>query len=115
MYQQQITFQKAMWGKEKLLVTSNFSFSHNVFNSNVSPFVHTFEIISFFAVKLEEPKISTSGEALKSIGKCRNSAPEKIRQKLVYTEADRRQMDNAKIISSHPSIACDNPLPNNKF
>ena len=25
--------QKTLWEKEKLLVTSNFSFSHNVFNS----------------------------------------------------------------------------------
>ena len=30
-YQQQIAFKKKLWEKEKLLVTSNFSFSHNVF------------------------------------------------------------------------------------
>ena len=51
---------KTFWEKEKLLVTSNFFFSHNVFNSIrqiVSVFVHIFDIISFLAVELEVPKI----------------------------------------------------------
>ena len=31
---------------------------------NVSPFVHFFDTISFFAVELEEPKIGISGKGL---------------------------------------------------
>ena len=51
------------------LVMSNFSFSHNVFNSNqitVSSFVYISGIISLFAIELEEPKIGISGKGLKS-------------------------------------------------
>ena len=56
--------------KEKLLIMSDFSFSHNVFLLNqiiVSPFVHIFDIISLFAAELEEPKIGISGKELKEL------------------------------------------------
>ena len=58
---------KTFWEKEKLLVTSNFSISHNVFYSIktiVSPFVHILDIISLVALELEEPKIGISGKRL---------------------------------------------------
>ena len=45
-----------LWEKKKLLVMSNFSFSHNVFYSdNCTPFVHIFDLIFLFAAELEEP------------------------------------------------------------
>ena len=58
---------KTLWVKKKLLVMSNFSFSHNVFKVNqitVSPFVHIFDIISLFGVESEKPKIGRSGKGL---------------------------------------------------
>ena len=64
-HQQQLL--KTLWEREKLLVMSNFSFFHNVFNSYriiVYPFVHVFDIISFFAAELEEPKIGIWGRGL---------------------------------------------------
>ena len=79
-HQQQTAFEN-MRENEKLLVTSNFSFSHNVFYSDncvpiwpyfstqiiVSPFGHIFDILSLFAAELEEPKIFVSGKGLKKL------------------------------------------------
>ena len=61
---------KTLWEKEKLLITSDFYFSHNVFYSRkyiviVSQFVHVFAIISLFAAEQEKPKIGISGKGLK--------------------------------------------------
>ena len=53
-------FLKTLWEKKKLLVTSNFFFSHNVFYSIrklYPPFVNIFDIISLFDAELEQPKI----------------------------------------------------------
>ena len=52
----------------KLLVMSNFFFSHNVIYSIikiVSPFVNIFDIISLFASELEDPRIGISSKGLK--------------------------------------------------
>ena len=56
-----------MWEKEKLLVTSNFSFFPKVFYSIriVSPFVEIFDIVPLFDAEFEEPKIGISGKGLK--------------------------------------------------
>ena len=45
---------------------SYFSFSHmfSTQSDNCTLTVHVFDIISFFAAKLEEPKISISGKGL---------------------------------------------------
>ena len=62
-------FLKTLWEKEKLLVTSNFSFSH-VFYSNqiiVSPFVNIFDIVSLFAAEFEEPKVGISGKGIMNV------------------------------------------------
>ena len=56
---------KTLLEKEKLLLTSNFSFSNIVFPLNltiVSPFVHIFNIISLFAAEFGELKIGLRGE-----------------------------------------------------
>ena len=58
---------KTLWEKKKLLLTSNFFFSHNVFLLNqiiVSPFVHVFDTIFSFAAEVEEPKIAIFGKGL---------------------------------------------------
>ena len=76
---------ETLWEKEKLLVTSNFSFPNNVFYSVrlypqlsilltsylclllsqiVSLFVNIFDVISLFAVELEEPRMGTWGKGL---------------------------------------------------
>ena len=56
-----------MWEKEKLLVTSNFSFSH-MFSTQSDDFIpHLsvfFDVISLFAAELTEPKIDISGKGL---------------------------------------------------
>ena len=60
---------KTLWENEKLLIMSNFSFSHNVFNSksdNCIPLCPFFDIISLFAVELERPKIVISGKRLRT-------------------------------------------------
>ena len=57
---------KTLWEKEKLFVTSNFLFQQ-FFLLNpiiVSPILHTFDIISLFAVELEEPKIGLWGKGI---------------------------------------------------
>ena len=50
-------FWKPKWEKEKLLVMSNFSFSHSFlfYQIIVSPFVHIFDIISLYAAEFKEP------------------------------------------------------------
>ena len=61
------SFSKTLWETKKLLVTSNFFFSHNVFysiNKNVSPFINIYDIISLFVAELEKPKIGMWGEGL---------------------------------------------------
>ena len=57
---------KTLCEKQKLLVTSNFFFSRNVFYSIrfFPQFVHIFDIISLFAAELEEPKIGVRGKEL---------------------------------------------------
>ena len=55
---------KTLWEKEKLLVMSNFSFSHNVFLLYLFLHLSTFDIISLFAAELEECKIGISPKGL---------------------------------------------------
>ena len=58
---------KTLREKEKLLVTSNFSFSHNVFYSIRYLCLHLstfFDIISLFAVELGKSKIGLFGNGL---------------------------------------------------
>ena len=60
---------KTLWEKEKLLVTSNFSFFPQCFQLNqiiVLAFGHVFDIKSLFATELEEPKIEISGKGLRT-------------------------------------------------
>ena len=67
-HQQQTAFENIV-GKEEIVRTNNFSFSHNVFLLSqiiVSPFVHAFELISLFAAEFEEPKIGISGKGLEA-------------------------------------------------
>ena len=59
---------KTLREKEKLLIMSNFSFSHNVFywiRLLYPHFVYIFDIISLFAAELDNPKIGNSGKGLK--------------------------------------------------
>ena len=52
---------KTLWEKKKLLVTSNFFFSHNVFHSIRKLYrqlVNIYDIISLLAAELEEPNIT---------------------------------------------------------
>ena len=52
-------FLKTLWEKEKLLITSNFSFSHYVFCflESFLPFPSNLELLSAISVNLEESKI----------------------------------------------------------
>ena len=54
---------KTLWEKEKLLVTSNFSFSHSIFYpfGELSAIVITFEIVVCKLFNLEESKICRLG------------------------------------------------------
>ena len=57
-------------GKGKIARNEQFLLFPQCFLLNqitVSPFVHIFDIISSFAVELEEPKIGISGKGLKHI------------------------------------------------
>ena len=89
MHQQQTDFETLL-EKEKLLATSNFSFSRSFSNMVdkgeiarnkqflifpqcflliqiiLSPFVHIFDIISLFAKEFEEPKIGISDKGLRA-------------------------------------------------
>ena len=53
-----------MWEKEKLLVTSNFSFSHSVFypSENFQPFSSNLKLLSANTLILEDPKICCLGK-----------------------------------------------------
>ena len=54
-------------GKEEIACNEQFLLFPQCFLLNqiiVSPFVHIFDIIPFFAVKLEEPNIGVSGKGL---------------------------------------------------
>ena len=68
MHQQLTAFENIEGKKKNLLVTSNFSFFHNVFYSMnqiiVFPFVHMFYLLSLFAAEFEEPKIGISSKGL---------------------------------------------------
>ena len=54
---------KTLWKKKKLLVTSNFSFSHNVFYSYF-PFEMHFKTSSAICFNLDQSKILSSGNGL---------------------------------------------------
>ena len=59
---------KTLWEKEKLLVTSYFSFSHNVFYPiRISICTYFSHHIFIFAAESEEPKIRISGKGLKNM------------------------------------------------
>ena len=61
MHQQQTGFEDIVVKKE-IALNEQFLFSPQCFLLNhliVSPSVHTFDIISLFAVEVEEPKIGT--------------------------------------------------------
>ena len=54
---------KTLWEKEKLLVTSNFSFSHNVFYPFRVPVIFIkFEIVAWKLISLEESKVRRLGK-----------------------------------------------------
>ena len=73
MHQQQTAFENIV-GKGEIARNERFvlfpqCFKHN--QINVSPFVHIFDIISLFAVELEEPKIGMSGKVLNESCLCK--------------------------------------------
>ena len=59
---------KTVWEKEKLLLTSNFSFSHSVFHpfGNFLPFLSNLKLLSANYFSLEESKISVQGHQSRS-------------------------------------------------
>ena len=66
MHQQQTALGNIV-GKGEIPCNEQFLLYPQCFQVNqvtVSPFVHIFDIISLFAVELEEPKISISGKGL---------------------------------------------------
>ena len=66
MHQQQTAFENIV-RKEEIARNKRFLLFQQCFLLNqiiVSPFVHTFDIISLFAAELEEPKIGISGTGL---------------------------------------------------
>ena len=66
-HQLQTAFENIV-GKEEIARHEQFLLFPHCFQCNqiiVSPFVNTFDIISLFAVELEEPKIGVSGKGLK--------------------------------------------------
>ena len=66
MHQQQTALENIV-GKGEIPCNEQFLLYPQCFQVNqvtVSPFVHIFDIISLFAVELEEPKISISGKGL---------------------------------------------------
>ena len=67
MHQQQTAFENIA-GKEESARNKQFLLFPQCFLLNqiiVSPSVHTFDIISLFAIELEEPKIGIKGKWLK--------------------------------------------------
>ena len=68
MHQQQTSFENIV-GKGEIARNEQFLLFPQCFQLNqitVSLLVHIFDIISLFAVELEEPKICISGEGLKT-------------------------------------------------
>ena len=68
MTHQQLTPLENIVGKEEIAHNKQFLLFPQCFLLNqiiVSPFIHMFDIISFFAVELEEPKIGISGKRVK--------------------------------------------------
>ena len=68
MHQQQTAFENTV-GKGETACKKQFLLFPQCFQLNqiiVSPFVHIFDIISFFAAELEEPNIGISGKGLNS-------------------------------------------------
>ena len=66
MHQQQTAFENIV-GKGEVARNEQFLLFPQFFLLNqiiVSPFVHTFDIISLFAAELEEPKTGMSGKGL---------------------------------------------------
>ena len=63
----QYNFLKMLWEKDKLLVTSNFSFSHSVFYpfENFLPFSSDLKLLSVNSFSLEESKICNLGKVYK--------------------------------------------------
>ena len=54
---------KTLWEKEKLLVTSNFSFSHSVFClDKFLPFLSNLKLSSATSISLEQSKIRHLGK-----------------------------------------------------
>ena len=69
MHQEQTAFENIV-GKGEIARNEQFLLFPHCFLLNqisVSPFVHTFDIISLFAVDLEEPKIGISGKRLTTV------------------------------------------------
>ena len=68
MHQQQTAFENIV-GKGEIARNEQFLLFPQCFQLNqitVSQFVHIFDIISVFAIELEEPKIGISGKGLKT-------------------------------------------------
>ena len=68
MTHQQLTPLENIVGKEEIAHNEQFLLFPQCFLLNqiiVSPFVYIFDITSFFAVELEEPKIGISGKRVK--------------------------------------------------
>ena len=69
MHQQQTAFENTV-GKEEIAHNKQFLFFPQCFLLNqklVSPFVNIFDILSFFAVELEELKLGIWGKGLSKI------------------------------------------------
>ena len=72
MHQQQTTFENIV-GKGEIAHNKQFLLYPQCFQLSeikVSPFVHIFDIISLFAIELEEPKIGISGKGLTRMTAC---------------------------------------------
>ena len=69
MHQQQTAFENIL-GKREIARNEQFLLFPQCFLLNqiaISPFVQIFDIISLFAIELEEPKIGISGKGLTKI------------------------------------------------
>ena len=77
MHQQQTAFENIV-GKGEIARYEQFLLFPQCFQLNqitVSPFVHISDIISLFAVELEEPKIGISGTGLTGSNCCKRTRP----------------------------------------
>ena len=73
MHRQQTAFENIV-GKGEIAHNEQFLLFPQCFLLNriiVSPFVHTFDIISLFAAELEEPKVGITGKGLNGRKYCR--------------------------------------------